>query len=294
MAAQPQTTTPAEPLHRIRKPLNWSRSKGATDGLVRSRVDNGVLPPQPGQRARGVSFLALTPEGWGIIHQHLGKQLHGCAVTVPNTQLPQLDAWQLLLVDDGPLKAPIPGEAAEQTITVGNHYTLYGNLEMPATVFEQLYEQLMSTCLSYGEEAGAGPASLTELDEDRMPTDKLSYVAVTAMEAWAATTDNLNTARLATVFAWHIRATSMPFPKLLEAPYLANMVAAALDRYTARDYLVYADAREAQSQLAATLEDYDPIETNFVPHWVSCSNCAGLEHHLPLQNSLFTGIMQGV
>jgi hypothetical protein len=107
---------------------------------------------------------------------------------------------------------------------------------------------------------------MTELDDDRMPADQLSYVTVTALEALASSTDNPNTARLATVFAWHMRATSMPFPKVLEFPNLASLVAAALDSYTAHEYLLHLAAQKAQAKLAATLEDYDPVETKFKPY----------------------------
>jgi hypothetical protein len=90
-----------------------------------------------------------------LMHQRFGKDLHGCVVTVPNTNLPE----QLLFVYDGDLQAPIQGEGDEEVITICQHFTLYPSIEMPAAVFEQLYEQFLAYCLpcNHDQEGGPGP-----------------------------------------------------------------------------------------------------------------------------------------
>jgi hypothetical protein len=140
---------------------------------------------------------------------------------------------------------------------------------MSAAEFEHKYEQLMATCSSCDVDDQAASAGLLELDDDRMPADGLSYSAVMALEDLAANSEDPNVVMFASLYALHVRAIGMNCSELCQVPYLARMVASALDTWTCYEYLMYVDALRAQTMLAATLENYVPIKTKFRPYWVS-------------------------
>lgn len=264
--------TPAEPVHRVLSPLVWESEPGRPrDGQVEMRDVNGVMTlvllrqPYKPKRYLGVSLFVPQCDQRILdgAHAHLNKGTFGCAVSVPNTPFPK----GLQMVNDRVFKLRLFG--GNERIVVGQHYTLFAAEDMAVVDFEREYEKLMKTCLPCGMEGG-GVASLKALaDPYVMPSDPLSAVSVMALEE-AALTAEPNTALFATLFALDMRACDTDFEEvLMGCGNRASLVAAALDKFVARDPRVREDVLDAQEALEAELPDYKPQGCNYEPFWVS-------------------------
>lgn len=267
--------TPVEPVHRVLTPLLWESEPGRQpDGQVQLRDVNGVMTlmllRQPYKRKRYLGVSLFVPQRDQRIldgaHAYLNKDLFGCAVSVPNTPLPK----GLQMVNDRVFKLRLFG--GQERIVVGQHYTLFAAEDMTVIDFEREYEKLKKTCLPC-DMHGRGVASLQALkalaDPYVMPSDRLSAVAVMALEE-AALTAEPNTALFATLFAIDMRACDTDFEEvLMGCGNRAMLVAAALDKFVARDPQVRENALDAQEALEAELPNYKPQWCKYEPFWVS-------------------------
>ena len=268
----------AASLHRVLKPLNWSGAlRGVPkDGDVKSNTDRltGLksysLRAQP--RAgitRGVSFFAPSPEHFDNAHEYLEKSVFGCMVISPSATLPA----NLSLVNDIHLELPLEGDDLPK-INCGEHWTLYTTTDMSAVEFEAAYSEVVKASIPCKMTGGAEPHNTTTtleklaVDMDLMPGDRRSYISVMALDELVADTQDENVRLFANLFSLHIRATDMNFNDLLKCGPIANMVAAALDVWTARDPFIVVPAHEAQDLLASALE-FHPIRIQYKPFWVS-------------------------
>ena len=261
--------------HRVGHALNWSGAAPdgrPKDGDTKWVTINGVrmrmLLAQPRKGVyQGVSFFVPSPELSIRAHNKLGKQQHGCKVTVPGKQLPE----HFKFVHDGPLMLRLDGDD-DPLVESGDHWTLYTTADMPASHFEAEYVQFMtSKCDSCPMmQAGAESQDLPDLDDDFSPADRLTNATVMALDNLVLCTDDPNVKLFARLFALHLRATDMDFPDVLSFGAIANMAAVALAKWTVRDPFLEAHACAAQDLLSQTLEDDTFARPAYKPYWVSC------------------------
>jgi hypothetical protein len=112
-----------------------------------------------------------------------------------------------------------------------------------------------------------------DIDDSRMPSDRLTYAVVVALEELA---DNgrydANTRSFAWMYAKHTRATDMTFKHLLHTPAIAHMAAKALDAWVVRHPIFRAQAHEAQDRLSNALDKYKPTRPTYEPYWILNGN----------------------
>lgn len=277
--------TPRMPLHRVMAPLNWSRarepgaaSKGV-DGDVKSQKDKDGLKtyslraqPRAGMIV-GVSFFDPSPQLSQLqqAHLYLNAPTFGCKITTPAVPLPST----LLFVNDIDLMLPLDGLDSPY-INCGKHWTLYTTIDRLTTEFEAIYAKFMaqfpssdmpgSAALREGE-AAPDATDEPDVDVDSMPGDRCTNIAVMALDELVHNTDDPNTRLFANLFSLHLRATNMGFRDVVKCGPIANMVATALDTWTANDPFLLGPAKEAQDLLAKAL-DYQP-SFGYKPFWVS-------------------------
>lgn len=252
-------TTPSEPAHRVNRTLMWQPIPGhAPDGQLETLNVDGVMTPvlcqQPYKPNRYLGVSLFVPQCdqriFDAAHDLLGRGTLGCVVSVPHTPLPA----QLQLVNDHAFQLRLFG--MRENSFLGQHYCLFTTTEMPVSVFEQCYGQLMQTFQMCTVKV-VGAASLTSLtDRYVMPADQHSVVAVSSLEALADQTSDPNSALFATLFALDIRACDTDFEDVLNGcGNRAALVAAALDQYVVRDPLLREAALDAQEAYEAELPE---------------------------------------
>lgn len=206
-------------------------------------------------------------------HAHMngsGPGGFGCRITLSEVPLPE----HLVLVHDNAFMLPKDG----QRQLFGCHFTLYTTERMPVTKFEELYQEFLDLCTKPCIEhcpqlsAAAGPRDLPrppDWDSYSVPCDRLTYLAMMAMESLARVSQDPSTRFFASIFAVEARALDMEFEELVERPAVAKMMAAAFDNWTAEDPMGQTDAYEIQDLLAQVLDDYQPTRPSYKPFWVS-------------------------
>ena len=106
-----------------------------------------------------------------------------------------------------------------------------------------------------------------------MAVDRLTRVAVHALDGLSANSGDPNTQLLAFLFARHLVATDMAFSELLSIGPIACMVATALEAWIVRDPFLMSSVYEAQDLLAAVL-DCKPVRPFFLHfHIAGQSSC---------------------
>jgi hypothetical protein len=237
---------PAVPVHRVLAPLNFERGGpgkpvcGDVKWIQIDGVRTAVLrAPRPNKPVRGLSFFAPSP------HNKLGDESWGCAVTPIHLPLPE----GLLFHNDGPMELLFEGD--DEPTVAGEHWELYPAQEMRAAVFADKFQQLRGKMLPCKLRGGA---ELRQVDKDYMPSDRLSYVAVEALDSLADSADDPNTRQFSSLFANHLRATDMPFEEVLEHGNMSEMVATALQGWTARNPEAQVSAWKALQKLGDALE----------------------------------------
>mmetsp|Transcript_8086 Transcript_8086/g.17302 ORF Transcript_8086/g.17302 Transcript_8086/m.17302 type:complete len:433 (+) Transcript_8086:285-1583(+) len=268
-------STPADPalmLQRCNAPLLWNPAHGRpADGQVEMRsTPEGMIPmllPQPykSKRYMGISMFvpACDQRIFDAAHAQLGANDYGCATSVANTPLPE----HLQLVNDHPFTLRLFGQ--QERTMVGQHYTLFASMEMPVSVFEQRYNELLATFQPRQMRAMGAAAALSSLiDPHVMPADSCSAAAVMALEDLASTTSDPHTRLFATLFALDMRACNTDFEDVLQGcGNRAALIAVALDQFVVRDPLLREAAYDAQEALAGELPSYKPQWCKYEPFW---------------------------
>ncbi len=185
--------------------------------------------------------LTLAGEGEG--------QMWKC-VTAPNDDTPE----KLGFKKDFDLKMAI-GDEGDDVMVYGTHWTHH----LPCLLEEASRRMTQQITID-----------VEKIDDSRMPSDRLTYAVVVALEELADnSTCDSNTRAFAWMYAKHTRATDMTFKHLLHTQPIANMAAAALDAWTVRHPIFRAQAHEAQDMLINVLHKYKPTRPKYEPYWTS-------------------------
>jgi hypothetical protein len=265
---------PAPPptVHRIMEDLNWSRQErggrlAPPDGVT-NRANTMVKATT---KRVGVSFFEPDPLLGDAVHKELTNvagEGPRCYVTVPAIGLPA----NLGFVQDMDLKLAIgdgDGDGDGDAVVVcGRHWTLFTTVTQPTADFEAAYRALQPTArLPRAAEPQTQPL---DIDDSRMPFDRLTYAVVVALEELVdSSSSSPNTRLFAWLYSKHLRAADVAFADLLHIPAIANMAATALDAWFVRHPVFKAHAHEAQDLLATVLEDYTPTRPRYEPYWVA-------------------------
>jgi hypothetical protein len=250
------------PLHRVLRPLNFKHVHGrGRDGEVIHRNKIPYLRAQPYKnKYRGVSFFVPHPDLAPQVHTFLNVASFSCKVTLPAVSLPD----NIVFVKTGPHYLRLLDDHGEsKEVNCGDHWALCPSKEMTVECFEGAYNIFINekvTCTM-------GDGSF-ELDEDILPGDDISRVAVMALEELSDGTDDPNDKLFSRLFSYHIRAVDMDFDELLKQTHIADMVACALEVFIARDPEIYTHACKAQDLLADVVT-YEQKRTTYKPFWVS-------------------------
>ena len=156
----------------------------------------------------GVSLFDPQPQHSEAQHNNLAADFFGYEVTVTNVKLPS----NLRLVRDFELTVPVEDEAGDiLPIACGWHWTLYTTKDTSAQEFEAAYDVCKAQLIPC--EAFDGAESREAADDDFMPVDRQTYVAVLALENLATRTTDPNTKLFSKLFADHLRAQDMDFKR---------------------------------------------------------------------------------
>lgn len=178
-----------------------------------------------------------------------GEEQTWKCVTAPNDDTPE----KLGFKKDFDLKMAI-GEEGDDVMVYATHWTLRN-----ANQQHHIQEAL-----------GPTQQITIDIDDSRMPSDRLTYAVVVALEELA---DNgrydANTRSFAWMYAKHTRATNLNIKEMLNTPAIAHMAAKALDAWVVRHPIFRAQAHEAQDMLINVLHKYKPTRPKYEPYWTS-------------------------
>ncbi|GFR45195.1 hypothetical protein Agub_g6586 [Astrephomene gubernaculifera] len=257
----PMGLTPDTELHRALCPLNWTRGPSQpVDGpITRKNVDGcQVLYVRAGsgqpKTSPGISFFDFYSNASKQVHAYLGVDKHTCGTTTPKTSIPD----GLRFVCDGPTALPVISEDGEtRKIEVGVLWSLYAAEEMEAAEFEKKYAELCPTFATCELPKGGAEQQPFEVDLDYLPGDRLTRVAVLALDELGDKTNNPNTRMFARIYAGHMRAVDMDFGDMLQHLPMAWMAAQALEDFGTSHPMLFADAYNAQCELSELFNDED-------------------------------------
>lgn len=100
-----------------------------------------------------------------------------------------------------------------------------------------------------------------KIDRNKMPTDKLCFLSVLALEHLAQVTPCPNTRTFSGLFALHLCAKDWTFGDLMKCGCgnMLEMVYLAISYWVVDDRVVWEDACRAQDLLAAHKDVQDPL-----------------------------------
>jgi hypothetical protein len=172
-----------------------------------------------------------------------------------------------------PLEVPVTMDDETVMVTCGQLWVLNATDPVSASASASALEEVLSSRIQPCEPPD-GPLSFVgpyAVDREYMPGNKLTYVAVMALDALAVSSPDADIRFFADRFSLHLRATDMEFSNVLSFGAMTHVIAEALSAWTARDPYLAISGYKAHALLKDVLDDSDATcrPPSYDPYWAS-------------------------